>query len=284
MQRKILVTGSTGKVGTSLSQALQKSGGQPHVLGVRSLNCATQEGSVERRRFDWDDRTTWSSALDGIQAIYLIKPPHDEPAPAIRELLASASRLERIVMMSEIHCQVQNDTEPQRAAEVAVERSGHSFCILRPNWFFQNYTTGSYAPKIRQQSILETASASQPVSYIDVRDVAAVAAFELLNDDARSHHLLLTGGEALTSRDLANIIGAAAGRPISVSEVPLDDIRTRVLARGGSEAMADFIVGLSRNIAEGRNAIVTDTVERLTGRKPISFSTFASQNAQYFNH
>ncbi|AZO07691.1 hypothetical protein EJ074_00020 [Mesorhizobium sp. M3A.F.Ca.ET.080.04.2.1] len=92
-----------------------------------------------------------------------------------------------------------------------------------------------------------------------------------MNDDARSHHLLLTGGEALTSRDLANIIGAAAGRPISVSEVPLDDIRTRVLARGGSEAMADFIVGLSRNIAEGRNAIVTDTVERLTGRNQSHF-------------
>ncbi|WP_024927491.1 MULTISPECIES: NAD(P)H-binding protein [unclassified Mesorhizobium] len=282
MQRKILVTGANGKVGTSLSEALQKMG-QPHVLGVRNLDCATQDGSVERRCFDWDDQATWTRALDGVQALYLIKPPHDEPAPAIKELLASCSHLERIVMMSEIHCQAQNDSEPQRAAEVVVERSGISFCILRPNWFFQNYTTGSYAPKIRQQSILETASASQPVSYIDVRDVAAVAALELLNDDERSQHLPLTGREALTSRDLADIIGSVVGRPISVSEIPLPDIRARILARGGSEATADFIVGLSRNIAEGRNAGVTDTVERLTGRKPISFSTFASEYARYFN-
>lgn len=283
MQRKILVTGATGKVGTSLSQALQKMG-RPHVLGFRNLDCATQAGSVECRRFDWDDRATWSRALEGVQALYLIKPPYDEPARAIRELLVSGSHLERIVMMSEIHCQAQNDTEPQRAAEVVVERSGISFCILRPNWFFQNYTTGSYAPKIRQQSILEAASASQPVSYVDVRDVAAVAALELLNDDARSHHLLLTGREALTSRDLAEIIGSVAGRQISVREIPLPDIRARILARGGSEAMADFIVGLSRNIAEGRNAVVTDTVERLTGRRPISFATFAAQNARHFNN
>lgn len=280
MTSHLLVTGAAGKVGAHISSILQDRG-HAHAVGIRSTPVEGRS-LVDQRRFDWSDRATWVPALRGIQALFLVKAPVDEPAPLIAELLDENQHLKRVVMLSELNCELHSDTEPQRASEIAVERSGIPFTILRPNWFFQNYTVGSYAQKIRERDELETASTRQPVSYIDTRDVAEVAVGALLGDRAMPSHVALTGGEALTSLQVAAMIGAVCKRPITVTEVPLDEVRRRVLGRGGSEASAEFIVGLCSDIAEGRNGVMTDMVQRVTGRRPISFADFAAENAARF--
>ncbi len=58
--------------------------------------------------------------------------------------------------------------------------------------------------------------------------------------------------------------------------------RTGTHLRSGPEWSADALVNLQRRYREGKASLLTDDVERLTGRKPITFDQFARDYAFAF--
>jgi len=50
-----------------------------------------------------------------------------------------------------------------------------------------------------------------------------------------------------------------------------------LIANGAPDAVADALVSLWRAVREGHVATVTDNVERILGRKPISYDRWATK-------
>ena len=94
--------------------------------------------------------------------------------------------------------------------------------------------------------------------------------------------LPITGPEALSYADMMAKIGAAVGRSLRFEPISTDEGRRKMVSRGEPEEIIAAHLSIYRAIREGRLAAVTDTVERVLGRKPIAFDQWVRENVAAF--
>lgn len=126
------------------------------------------------------------------------------------------------------------------------------------------------------------------MSFIDVRDIAAVATKLLINsnEDEKKYHINkmydITGQEALSYSQVAEILTNEIGKKISYVDVTEDAARKGMKEIGMNDWSIDILIELFRIIKAGYGVETTTTVERITGRKPITFAQFAKDYAEVF--
>lgn len=267
--RSILVLGATGKTGRHVASQLQH-------RGVR-VRAASRSGST---RFNWDDDGTWAPALDGVQAAYLV----DSQAPdAARTLgafgaLAVASGVERMVLLSNRDWAVSGDEE-LHAGERALQRFGCEWTILRPTWFAQNFSESSYLrdPVLDGEVMLPAGDGLEP--FIDAEDIAAVAVAALTEDGHAGQIYELSGPRLLSFGAAVKEIAEATGRDIRYVAATRDAYLAHAVDRGMSPEFADVVTMLCGWISEGRNAHLSDGVQRVLGREPRDFTDYVKATA-----
>jgi uncharacterized protein YbjT (DUF2867 family) len=272
----ILVTGATGKTGRHLVRALHAQGAD-----VRTASRTPQPdlpASVQVR-FDWADRSTWDAAVAGITGLYVVGPflvPRAEDLVA--ELIAAAPRLRRVTLLSVMGASSPPPGMPVREWEESVRTSGPQWTILRPNWFFQNFSEHLYLPALRERGELLAPAGAARVSFVDCRDVADVAAATLTRPGHEGRTYTLTGPEALSFGEVAARLSKAAGQDIRYPATTPDEMADYLSGLGLPPVAVDWVVGLFELIRSGVNTPVTDTVERLTGRWARGFDAYAAEN------
>jgi uncharacterized protein YbjT (DUF2867 family) len=92
----------------------------------------------------------------------------------------------------------------------------------------------------------------------------------------------VTGPEAVTYDQVAEQISAVAGRPVSYVDTPPDEVRKRLLGYGWPEWTVDGMLEIYAAYAEGAGALVTDEVEKATGRPARSVGGFLRDYAAAF--
>lgn len=276
----VLVTGSRGKTGRLLVEALRQS------EGVRVIAASRQ--SDGDRRLDWDDKATWKSALSGAEALYLVKPtnnltdPHAEDvAERVRGFLASADRLKRVVLLSEIGAADRDEALDEKRVERAVEQSGLDWTILRPNWFMQNFSDPSfYLKAIREEGRIAVPKSGMPTSFIDSRDIADCAAKILLHGGHAQKYYTLTGQSSHTWSDAMSMISKAAGHSVTYSDVPLEEF----LSRAHYQSLPARVMAHHRKVYELLSSIeagkVTGDTERILNRSARGFEDFVRENTE----
>lgn len=279
---KILVTGATGTVGSAVVSELVKAGADVRAL-VR--NPAKAEGmrkaGVDVVEGDLDRPDTLAPALSGVSRVFLLTVPGPqmlaqeqamieailsaEPEPLVVKLSALGASTEASFRFGKLHGD----------AEQLIVRAGIPFTFLRPTGFMQNLygSVGS----IKEQGALFAPFGDARVSYIDVRDIAAVAAKVLLDDGHESKTYELTGPEALSYADLARILSEQSGITIRYVDVPPGAARAGMLQAGMSEWLADGLLELFAVYRQGGAESVSPAVENVTGRPPRSFELFAAE-------
>jgi uncharacterized protein YbjT (DUF2867 family) len=274
MAGKILVLGATGTVGAPLVQALVARG-EPVKAASRSGRTV---GGAEGVSLDIADPASVSAALDGVDRLYMLLPGGEL---RITELLlpivdAAAARGVKVVMQSVFGVEA-DDSIPYRQVEIALERSGTRFVILRPNWFSDNFWT-YWKAGIDHGQIAVPAGEGRS-SFIDARDIAAAAAAALTTDRFDGKAFNLTGPAAHSYAEAAALIAAAIGEPVAYT--PVDDATFIGILTGAGvpEAYAIFLATIFHPVREGWTAGVTDAVETLTGRKPIALATSVRDHA-----
>jgi len=175
--QKILVIGSTGKVGQALIHELTQAGEQVRAA-TRKPATLTPSANIEPTFFDYTDPSTFESALAGVSRIFLMEPqppldgtPQQFMIPLVE---AAANNKCKIVLMSSASAEF-DDTEPLQQVEAAIKATGRPFVILRPNWFMDNFHTMLLEP-ILQAGIIPAPAGTSSSAFIDSRDIAAAAA------------------------------------------------------------------------------------------------------------
>lgn len=276
----ILVTKATGTTGRYVVRGLAERAVAVKA-GSRSPAVAA-EGDIVPVRFDWDDRSTWASAVDGTDAIYLVKPESDEVTEIIRDFvhLVEDSGATRIVLLSEIAAETRAGDAHELQVEQIIEQSNLDYAILRPNWFMQDFIDERFFGNlIRREGVIVMTTGDSAMSWIDARDIAAVAVELLIGQNCGKQALTLTGPGAFTLEQLADRISAAAGAVVLPLEEATEAAETRMRNAGAPEQFIEYFSNIGRSIMKGDTAVVTDVVAQITGQQPRSLDAFLAEHA-----
>lgn len=258
----VLVLGATGKSGSRVAHMLRQAGAE------------VRDGSRHATpAFDWDDASTWGEALQGIGSVYVSFQP-DLAVPGAVETVgaflaaANSAGVRRAVLLS-------GRGEPEAVqAEELLKASGMEWTVLRASWFLQNFSESFFAEGL-QDGVLIAPSGMSPEPFVDLDDVAEIAASALLEDDHVGRLYELTGPEALSFAQVADGLAMATGRPVVLHELPLGEYLGQARAAGVPEDVVWLLDYLFSNVLDGRNARPANGVLEALGRPPRALRDFA---------
>lgn len=264
--KAILVLGGTGKTGRRIVERLQGAG-WPTRIGSRT----------GQPPFDWEDRSTWASALQNVRSVYVSYYP-DVAAPGAADAveafaqLAVANGVRRLVLLSG-----RGESEAQ-ISERAVQESGADWTIVRASWFNQNFSEGAMLEAVLGGEVaLPVGDVGEP--FIDADDIADVAVAALTDDQHIGQVYEVTGPRLLTFAEAVQEITHATGQEIRLVSVGTEQYASTLRAYDVPEEVVSQLVYLFTEVLDGRNAHVTDGVQRALGRPPRDFVDFARDSA-----
>ena len=152
-----------------------------------------------------------------------------------------------------------------------------AFTMLRPSYFMQNLLW--FTKDIRSRGVFYSAlPATCKHSHVDVRDIAAVAVAALTESGHEGKVYRITGPEALTYQQVAEILSDAAGKRVRYDN-SLENY-SRFLKDSGLDV--NEVLELDAWVAKGagEGSAVTNTIFELTGQQPIRFAQFAEDYSQ----
>ncbi|MEI1252494.1 SDR family oxidoreductase [Rhizobium aouanii] len=282
----ILVTGATGNVGRQVVEHLVKRGADVRAL-VRDPSKAELPAGVSVAQGDFLDVESLRNAMSGVSTLFLLNAVvPDEFTQALVALnVARSAGIERIVYLSVIHADVYVNV-PHFAGKFGVERMieqmSFKATILRPAYFIQNDLMvkdvitgyGAYPMPIGAKGL----------AMIDVRDIAEIAALELLRREQAAEPLALdrinlVGPETLTGSDIAAIWSDALARPIAYGGDNTEGFEHNLRQFMPAWMAYDMRLMGERFLTDGMLPETGD-LERLTkllGRPLRSYRAFASE-------
>ena len=269
---KLLVLGATGNMGGEIARQLSAAG-VPFRVGVRQPGKVSFPRGVEVVRFDAADVASYT-ALDGTERMFLLWPPGTDVQRDIRPVIeAAAARGVRQVVFLSILGAEKIRVVPHRSVEKMLEASGMDWVFLRASYFMQNLS-GVHRDDIRLRNEIFLPAGSGKTSFVDVRDVAAVAVKALL-EGHRNVAFDLTGPEALDYDDVANIFSVVLGRRVVYTRPsPLKFVRVS-RQRGTPTTFALFMLAEYTMARLGLAGRVTHDVPEVVGRPAIRLRQFA---------
>lgn len=298
---KYLIIGATGDVGSRVVHHLLKLNIRPRIF-VRDPNKARAMfgDQVEISIGNLAEPTSLPAALEGIDKLFLVTtgpqiPTLDETAAKT----AKAAGVRHLVKLSTLDVQqgLAIGTWHERG-EAAIRATGIPFTFLQPTGFMSNLLAWSYS--IKTEGIVRSSTGNGRRAFIHSDDIAAVAVKVLMatthqkkedvgkengeKADYVGKSLYLTGPEALTFAEVSAKIAAAIGKPLTYQPISDDEAGKRYSAatHAGTEE-TEAHVALWRAIRENLLATVTNELERILGRRPISLDHWAVENAGVFH-
>lgn len=293
----ILVLGATGTVGSELVKQLSSSG--QHIRGtVHSTTTAAfskdKFKEVQFVRTDYNKPETIALALKDVDKLFLLTPVSPNATELISNIVTEAKKagIRYIVRLSIMGADTKINIAHlclHRQAEKIIEDSGIPFTVLRPNFFMQNFVD-LHGHTIKNNSAFYLPVEDARVSYVDVSDIARVAARLLTmnknNENSNKYYngkaYNITGPQALSYREIAGILSSVIGRKISYINISQDQSRKRMKNMGVNDWFINTAIELYDFCKGGHLSAVSSAVEEITGEKPISFWQFAQGHAEAF--
>lgn len=265
-EKTTLVIGGTGKTGRRVVQRL-KARGLPVRVGSRAGDPP----------FQWHDPSTWPQALRNVEAAYVAYYP-DLAMPGATETVrafaaeAVAHGVRRLVLLSG-----RGEEEAQRS-EQAVRESGAEWTLLRASWFAQDFSEHFLVDQVRSGEVaLPVGEVREP--FVDAEDIADVAVAALTEDGHAGQLYELSGPRLLTFAEAVAEIAEASRRSIRFVQVPMEQYAAALVENGVPAEFVWLVTYLFTEVMDGRNAHLTDGVQRALGRAPRDFRDYAREAA-----
>ena len=292
----VLVTGATGNVGKEIVKQLVSSVSSSVQIraAVHSQNSANKLAqyakTVEIVTMDYNKPETVAAALHNVSTLYLLTLPSLHMSDTSLKVISEAKKqgVEYIVKQSVFGA----DAEPgiligrlHRQEEKIIEESGIAYTFMRPSAFMQNLVN-YFGYTIKTQNAIFLPAGEGKVSFVDARDIAAVAAKLLLRTHGTQYDnraVVVTGSEALSYGQCAEVISKQADRQTAYIDITEDDARKGLKAMGTEDWLIEAILEEFRQTKLGNRSKTINTMEEILGRKPNSFENFVKDYANAFN-
>ena len=281
----ILVTGSAGKTGRAIAQALVKGRKPVRALVHRPDQVARLEalGVDDVLVGDMLDLASVARAVQGVRAIYHIAPNVNPDEVTIGRIIINAARsanVERFVFHSVLHPQIEampHHWQKLRVEEMLFE-SGLFFTILQPTIYMQNIlahwdqiiTNGNYPVPYSPESRL---------SMVDLDDVAQVAVMALTEAGHQSAIYELVGVSAMSQTDIAHMLSEQLHRPVTVKIVSREDWERNARASGLGEFQIATLIKMFQYYEHYGFTGNSNVLSYLLQRDPTSFPDFVRRIA-----
>ncbi|MFL6263059.1 MAG: NAD(P)H-binding protein [Thermoanaerobaculia bacterium] len=275
--KRILVTGATGTIGRHVVSQLLAT--EPQVRAMtRNPGSAGLPSGIEVARGDLTDPASLDECLEGVDSVFLVWTAPADAFPAALDRIARQAR--RVVLLTSPHKTPHplfQQANPMAAMYAEIERrieaSGLQWTFLRPGMFAAN-ALAWWGPQIRAGGVVRWPYGEAPTAPIHERDVAAVAVRALLEDGHGRAEYVLTGPESLSQREQVTAIGEGIGRPLRFEEISSEEARREL----PFPASALDMLLKAWAAALGHPALVTSTVEEVTGKPARSFRDWVSDH------
>ena len=300
MPETILVTGATGTVVSEVVKQLVSSSSDRNEIIIKAAihsenkadNIKQYNKSVQIVKLDYNKPETIADALNQVDRLFLLTLPSPYMtvySNLMKEISKYYDSINHIVKLSSMAAY---DEETgfattigriHREEEKIIEESGMPFTFLRPPAFMQNFIT-QFGYTIRTQDAFYVPGGDAKLSFIDARDVAAVAVKALTSNNQQhiGKAYAITAQEAISYRQAAEILSKEAGRRISYIDIPEEDARKGMKDSGMDDWLVDAIMEFYSIIKSGHASKTTNVFEEVMRRKPITFSQFARDYAGAF--
>jgi uncharacterized protein YbjT (DUF2867 family) len=156
-----------------------------------------------------------------------------------------------------------------------------TWTILRPNSFHQN-VVAFFAPTVRTQGAFYSSMREAKTSFLEVRDIAVVAAKALAGGEHREKIYELNGPEAISYTELARRISRVAGREAKYVDIPMEAQKKAMLEQGMPEWQVTALLDLQQYYLNGKAGETDGLLQKLLGRAPITMEEFLAENANEF--
>jgi uncharacterized protein YbjT (DUF2867 family) len=287
----ILITGATGTVGSEVVKQLSDKG-EIIRAAARSAsdNTFRNLNSVRVVQLDYNNPGTLATALKGVEKLFLLTPPQSTTVDFTSNLVREAKKagVKYIVKQSVMGADAEPEITPtpillHRQAEKIIEESKIPFTFLRSNSYMQNFVN-FYSHSVKTQGAFYVPAGDARISFVDVRDIAAIAVHALTSTngkhEGKAHNI--TGGEALSHGQAAEILSKAVGKKINYVNVTDVDASKGMKDMGMDEWIINSIIELFEFAKAGHWSAISPVTEQVTGNKPITFSQFANDYAGSF--
>ncbi|MDP3274257.1 MAG: SDR family NAD(P)-dependent oxidoreductase [Deltaproteobacteria bacterium] len=279
---KILVTGAMGNVGQEVVRALLHRGAQVLAADRRPERIVAKFGdTVTATKLDFRDRATWAGAVEGAAHMFLMRPPaiadvQDTLNPFVD--FARAQGVDHVVFLSVAGAE-KNSFVPHRKVEDHLRALSDHYTNLRPGFFAQNLQS-AYANDILEDDRVYVPAGQHDVNWIDVRDVAEVAALALTAPQShRGQAYTLTGPGPVAWSVVTAALSQALGRTIRYQPASIVGYMRHLSRRGlpwGAIAVQTVLHVLLRF---GQGASVDPTLERLLGHPGRTIERYIADHA-----
>lgn len=279
----LLVSGASGKLGRLAVEELLARGATKVIAGTRDpskLQDLAAKGA-EIRKLDFDDASTLPTALAGVERLLIVSTDAVGRRATQQQAIidaAKAAGVRHIVYTSAPAARPDADAglNPEHFwTEVAIASSGLDFTILRNHMYAENVLMD--AGHVISSGQLFGLIGDRGTSYVTRADTARTAAGALLSAEGKTVEDV-TGPAPVTNVERAAVFSQLTGKKIDVIALAPADLAKGIVAAGVPEAFANILVAFQRDAVTGFHGVVTDVVERYSGRKPTAFADFVTAN------
>jgi uncharacterized protein YbjT (DUF2867 family) len=240
---------------------------------------------VELATADFDDEESIARILEGVELAFLVTNSSERAEEQQLRFVeqARAAGVRHVVYLSQLHAA---RNSPVRflhyhgVVEEALASSGMAFTHLRPNLYMQGML--GFRSSIQAEGRIMVSAGDAPVSVVDVRDIAAVAAAALTQNGHRRKVYDITGPESLTHAELASQLSQVLGKMITFVNIPESAMKSALLSFGFPEWQAAGVVEDYAHYRRGEASSVSSTVQDVTGLPSRTFREFANDYRSAF--
>ena len=276
-----LITGATGNVGSELAKELLAQGEAVRIFVRDPLKVEGLKGKVEVAVGDFTKTESFQSALTGVHGVFLMNRSID--LKSLSDFLSAGTNqgVKKVVYLSTLAASAPDLTIGQmhKEQEDVIRASGVTTKILRPGGFMSN--AFGWIGSIKSEGKVYNAMGAGRFAPVAPADIAAVAA-RALTPDLSEEIFSITGGEPTNVREQVSILSEVLHKDLECVDIPEEAAVSAMVKNGIPENLAAAVVQSFRDIRLGKDTPIFDTVERITGRKPIHFRAWAEANANRF--
>ncbi|HDZ52931.1 hypothetical protein LCGC14_0046180 [marine sediment metagenome] len=281
----ITVFGATGTTGAPLVETLLAKGADVRAVtsdpakidGLKAKGCEAVTASCT-------DPAALEQACAGAEKIYLVTPAHLD----MRQWKANAIAAAKAAGVKHVVLATGLGASPKAGltfgkwhseSQELLKESGLDWTFVQPTYFIQNLMW--QADSIAKNGVYYD-DLGGPVSWIDARDIADVAAEALTGTDHAGKGYGVTGPEALTGDEIAAVLSEVTGKPITSVTLSADEAKAAMVAGGMQDEVAAAMVELASIAPKGYLGGIETTVSDVLGRPARSFRDFVTENRDAF--